>query len=355
MRENIKEFLAKFDAGKLCSLGIFSGDKNILTRYSVWPLLELMRSNKIDELDFFNEWRLFSNGDYYNGYCGPAFGNAYKIENINLLDVVFKKANIHINPHYSNSSNNLIYRPEPSAGKNFISPAGCMNGNSKFSSRIKDLKGASELNDLINSLPLNRKETFWTGCVLPQIICGDEFNRLGVFLKTAGIPECYCKNRYDRGKVMFYTEYSLKESALGWDDIADIGRITPDLMMMLNVSGRKYLVVIEAKMFDYVEAGALIRQLEAQKLIIKKILDFNKMPPDSYKHVILLLKPPQADNDGIWKNGIRSDETLLFWGDIIDNYSFLKNTYFYDILQIAVKNEQLITTRGAYEMRVKKS
>ncbi len=42
---------------------------------------------------------------------------------------------------------------------------------------------------LADRLPLNRKERYYTGTVLPMIVCCDEFAHFGRFLRLCGVPD----------------------------------------------------------------------------------------------------------------------------------------------------------------------
>ena len=75
----------------------------------------------------------------------------------------------------------------------------------------------SSLENLLNStLPLNRKERFYTGTVFPMIVCRDNFDNFHIFLEMIG---CNCRPKlpYDQSNadLLIFTEYNLKQSIFG--------------------------------------------------------------------------------------------------------------------------------------------
>ncbi|HNY12714.1 MAG TPA: hypothetical protein PKK26_14080 [Candidatus Wallbacteria bacterium] len=327
MKAEVYKFLEKFSADELLMAGILYQERRILTGKSAVKLVEMMKNEGIAELYHGDEWRLISNGDFSNGYVLNARGNIKKLKEEDH-GIVFKSANKFINPHYTNDIQ-------------------------ATSGRTTNLKNAGEMNELINALPLNRKEVYWTSCVLPQIICGEDFERLHIFLKAAGVPERFIKDRYTNGEIMFLTEYSLKESALEWTEVFRFGGYTPDLVIMLSVGGEKHLIFIEAKMFDFVMSDALLKQLENQKGVAEMIMNKNNILRANFTHVALLYSEscsPFALNE---KFGRNSGEKMILWPEILKLYDALKGKYFYEMLRVACDNDQLVTTEEAYLKRAK--
>lgn len=69
------------------------------------------------------------------------------------------------------------------------------------------------LGDLFDSrLPINRKERYYTGTVLPGIICHDNLKHLLRFLKLLGIKDLKLDADDLSANVQFFTEYGLAES-----------------------------------------------------------------------------------------------------------------------------------------------
>lgn len=370
--ENISSFLGAFELYELASMGIINGGKRILTGASVAPLIRLMDQKGVARLEFGDNWSLDAGAgsfrNRYAGYDGPA-----ALADAVTPGEVFRGANRHINPFYTqdpyeNGKNGRAERPR---------------ANSR-GRRATDLAGAGAMNDMLNSLPLNRKERYWTSCVFPNIVCGDGFGRLHAFLRLAGVPDDFIKSEYSNSDICFYTEYSLKESALDWPEMCGLRRDTPDIVILLRANdGRKFLVAVEAKMYDYVTPADLARQMARQLPVINAVLRRNAMPADGYVHIGLVLdRTPEfekallaefakvsnpsapvanasanafenananqnASQAGAGPAGIRP----ISWRDIINAYQGREGDYFYEMLKVACANPQLKTTMEAYLMR----
>ena len=68
-------------------------------------------------------------------------------------------------------------------------------------------------------LPLNRKERFYTGTVLPAIVAADGFAYLDRFLALCGITDVVTSSRRDgSAPCQLMTEYNFAESLVGSDD-----------------------------------------------------------------------------------------------------------------------------------------
>ena len=132
-----------------------------------------------------------------------------------------------------------------------------------------------ELRDTLTyALPMNRKERFYTGTVLPSLLFHNGFSNLYRFLEAIpGFPkEVNEKTTGDR--FLFYTEYNLKESAgrssVG-TQIFTATRDTPDVVIHILEPVFTF-VVIEAKMFAKVTQAHLDRQIEAQRRAIIDVI-----------------------------------------------------------------------------------
>lgn len=111
-------------------------------------------------------------------------------------------------------------------------------------------------------LPINRKERYYTGTVLPAIACCDGFAHIDRLFDLFGVTLAPGWTRLD-----FLTEYGLKESLAPVADgfaLFDGGRDTPDVVVAVDGDPAS-LLVIEAKMYDTPSPYALERQLQAQK------------------------------------------------------------------------------------------
>ena len=114
------------------------------------------------------------------------------------------------------------------------------------------------------ALPLNRKERYYTGTVLPMIVAGDDFMNLGLFLNVCGVDvEAFTFS--GQTPLQFFTEYSFAESLftdadrLRFPD-APTDNDTPDTVVV----SEGWLLAVEAKMFHNPTAEALNHQLRRQ-------------------------------------------------------------------------------------------
>jgi len=336
MTENIIDFLKRHDLKDLIALGVITGDKHLLTGESVGNLIKLMKNENVDRLTYGDDWFLDAKGSFVNRFnnctnetpVGPASANKE----------IFVNANRHLNIFYEKFNRKII--PQPTRG--FVAD--------KLPGRTSDLKMAGEMKDVINTLPLNRKGRYWASCVLPQIVCGDRFNRLGRFLKLVGVPSRFIKGEYDNGEIIFAVDYSLRESALDWPEAKFIRRETTDLTIMLKNENGTHLVFVEAKMYDYVLPEEIRRQLDNQKPVFKAIQARNNLAASDLTHVALLY----SVNDKLKKIISGPNEKLIGWSDILNLYKDLSGQYFYEMLKIAVSNPQLVTTEETYKLRKSK-
>lgn len=65
------------------------------------------------------------------------------------------------------------------------------------------------------ALPLNRKERYFTGTVLPMIVCADGFRQLHLLAALMGCKLPRVKPDPASANIQFFTEYSLVESIYG--------------------------------------------------------------------------------------------------------------------------------------------
>ncbi len=359
--ENITVFLEAAGLEELAALGIINGEKRILTGASAAPLAALMARKGVSRLESGDYWSFDLEGrftNHYGGHYAPALRSS-----VSSMGEVFRGANRHINPFYAvkpgwnKDVNSIMPGPSDILDAPDLQHASATPARAK---RATDLEGAGEMNGMINSLPLNRKERYWTSCVFPNIVCGDRFRRLATFLKLAGVPDKFIKSEYSNSEICFYTEYSLKESALDWREVWQIRRDTPDIVILLRANdGEKFLVVVEAKMYDFVNPSDLAGQMRRQTPVIKTIMERNAMPPENYAHLGLVLARAGSFEarflDGF--NGPCGEGCdparvrLIGWKDVIGAYRELDGDYFYEMLKVACANPQLTATAEAYSRR----
>ena len=64
-------------------------------------------------------------------------------------------------------------------------------------------------------LPFNRKERFFTGTVLPMLVCAADFAHFSRLTELVGLGPIEVDARPSSANVQFFTEYSFVESVVG--------------------------------------------------------------------------------------------------------------------------------------------
>lgn len=132
------------------------------------------------------------------------------------------------------------------------------------------------LQELIKTqLPMNRKERFFTGTVLPMIIAKNNFQHLHLLLSALGIepiPKITAQPPFTN--IQFFTEYSLLESLHRTDRIfkdLPATKDTPDLIILIDEPENKILIALEAKMYSSPRLEELEKQMKVQGNILRSI------------------------------------------------------------------------------------
>ncbi len=154
---------------------------------------------------------------------------------------------------------------------------------------------------LDETLPLNRKEKFFTGTVLPALVGADDLAHLGRLGDLVGASELDVRVERDDCTVVFFTEYGIAESAVGQAKERFAGlptsKDTPDVVILVT-RPRPVLIAIEAKMYSRPGGTALLKQLDAQATLLaplcERLAEWLCVPHVELKHVALLPKA-QAD------------------------------------------------------------
>lgn len=182
------------------------------------------------------------------------------------------------------------------------------------------------------ALPINRKERFYTGTVLPSLLFHGGVSNFYSFLRQVrGFPsEVNEENTKD--EFLFYTEYNLKESAgkknVG-TEIFTATRDTPDVVIQI-LKPLTAFIIIEAKMFANPSKSEFNKQMRAQKHAILDILKQN-YPDCCIFHIALL--PNRLDFQ------CNSDYQVVNWEFFIDNKGLnLQDNYFANYLKYALEN-----------------
>jgi hypothetical protein len=187
-------------------------------------------------------------------------------------------------------------------------------------------------------LPINRKERFYTGTVLPSILFHQGFSNLFRFLKEIkGFPEDISQST-TQDNFLFYTEYNLKESAgkksVGVE-IETITGDTPDIIIEI-LQPRRALVVIEAKLFANLTQNDFERQMAAQKAAV---IDNVKRKYDLHDSEVfhIALTPEKLGFKSTVAYQVINWEFLLYNEDID-----VRSNYFVNFLRFALENYEAL-------------
>ena len=185
-------------------------------------------------------------------------------------------------------------------------------------------------------LPLNRKERFYTGTVLPAIICYDNFKYINNFFKLIPgfnnelkiFPNCNNNN------ILFQTEYSFKESLVEKYFIEKFEgnyetKDTPDIVILIT-EPEMVLFVGEAKMFSNANAGDINNQMKNQEWFIQAVKKGLNIKSENCYHFALLPEKLIPNKSSI-------NYPVIFWEEIIQEYNgILENNYFFNVLCLAI-------------------
>jgi hypothetical protein len=202
-------------------------------------------------------------------------------------------------------------------------------------------QGATGFQSLLEThLPLNRKERYYTGTVLPMLVAGDGFAHLTRFLTLCGLHvETAVANALDGGQhLQFFTEYSFLESCFTDRDRARLPHAptegdTPDVI----IAGDDWLLAVEAKMYHNPSAEALDTQMRRQRVIVDYLREQLHIPTDRVAHVLLL---PSAFRPG------ELASPVVTWEAVLDDYRVVGPAYWAGVLEIALARYEELVSRG---------
>lgn len=185
---------------------------------------------------------------------------------------------------------------------------------------------------LKSELPINRKERFYTGTVLPSLLFHNGLSNLYRFLREIpGFPD-EVNEQNTKDDFLFYTEYNLKESggkkSVG-TEIFTATRDTPDVIIQI-LKPLTVFVIIEAKMFVKLTQNHFSRQMRAQK---EAVIDILKQSYQGSRVFHVALVPSQLGFAGT------PDYEVLNWQFFIDNKELnVYDNYFFPYLKFALEN-----------------
>jgi hypothetical protein len=182
-------------------------------------------------------------------------------------------------------------------------------------------------------LPFNRKERYFTGTVLPMLVCADNFAHFGRLTELTGLGRLVVDATPGSANVQLFTEYGFAESLVGAAKKrfpgAPTSRERPDVM--IYVAGpRQALLAIEAKMYDRPSAAELKIQLTAQTTQVNYLAAQLGVEASQVAHVALL--PARLAGD-VGPLPVRT----VTWEQIRDTFADVAPPYFVEVLRVALE------------------
>ncbi|MDC3985926.1 hypothetical protein [Polyangium jinanense] len=182
-------------------------------------------------------------------------------------------------------------------------------------------------------LPFNRKERYFTGTVLPMLVCADNFAHFDRLTELAGLGRIKVDATPASTNVQFFTEYGFAESLVGAAKKrfrgAPTSRETPDVMIYVAGS-EPALLAIEAKMYDRPSATELKIQLAAQKRQVDYLASQLGLEASQVAHVALL--PARLAGEVGTLPG-----RIVTWEQIRDTFADVAPPYFVEVLRVALE------------------
>lgn len=180
-------------------------------------------------------------------------------------------------------------------------------------------------------LPMNRKERFFTGSVLPALLSHDNLANLGVFTDLCGLHVGPFEGAR-ASEIQIWSEYGFAESVFKPEDRArfdgfDTAKDTPDVVIV----GPDWLLAVEAKMYDWPDVAALRTQLDRQESLVDYWTAALSLDPSRVKHVALL--PAGYVTEA--KPNI--DQDVVSWEAVAEEYRKVGPNYWLDVLDVALE------------------
>lgn len=198
---------------------------------------------------------------------------------------------------------------------------------------------------LDHTLPLNRKERYYTGTVLPGIVCADDMTHLHRLTDLMGFPDVDVSGDPANCGLVFFTEYGLAESVFGparnrFEQLP-IDRDTPDVVF-LTTQPTPVLFALEAKLYDRPSGFDLRAQLGRQAGLLTdlatRLAGWLDVPAVPVAH-FALLPEPQAGVD------LGGAYPVLTWQQLHSAYADVAPDYWLAILDEALTRYDDLVTR----------
>lgn len=199
--------------------------------------------------------------------------------------------------------------------------------------------------DWLCGLPLNRKERYYTGTVLPGLVGADGFAHLSRFLALCGLDIELDARRDEVPELLFVTEYGFAESVFTVEDRARWGNDseadTPDVV----IAGADWLVAVEAKMFHNPSAVALAGQMSRQSKVTSRWIDVLDLDPARVVHV-LLLPEKLAVSAGTGTASEVGGWPVITWEQVLAEYRHVGPLYWSNVLATALADYDGLVSAG---------
>lgn len=203
---------------------------------------------------------------------------------------------------------------------------------------------ASPFRDLTRThLPLNRKERYYTGTVLPLLIASDGFAHLKCFMRRCGLLDVDVRaDRKGQQPFELFTEYGFAESLRSTDarrfSIVPT-RETPDVVMI----GKDWLLAVEAKMYHHPTASALQAQLRPQRDLIDAWAHDLGIATGRIRHVLLLPQRLAREVQG------RASAPVITWEEVLHDYRVVGPAYWVGVLDEALcRYDEMVSTPPSF-------
>ena len=184
-------------------------------------------------------------------------------------------------------------------------------------------------NNVRGVLPLNRKERFYTGTVLPALLFHNGLHNFYSFLQQIKRFPSEISESSTADNFLFYTEYSLRDSIR--DTEQTITGETPDVIIMILEPARA-LIFIEAKMFARGSQAELTGQIRQQRQVVgEQLRESCSVDESSFYHLALVPGKLSVESTDRYQ--------VLNWEFFLGNPDLMvEGNYFYNYLRYALEN-----------------
>lgn len=182
-------------------------------------------------------------------------------------------------------------------------------------------------------LPMNRKERFYTGTVLPGLVASDGFRHLHRLLALCDLDvgPLEVGSLDELPPIQLFTEYGFGESVVTPEDQTRFrdrptGLDTPDVVVL----GTDWLLAVEAKMFHRPTTQSLHTQMARQNRLVRYWTETFDLPPDRVRHVLLLPAALKRDRPQL-------NSPVVTWEAVLEDYARVGPQYWLTVLRTALE------------------